>query len=105
MHLLPIHPYPYPYPYILTHSPTASAHPFYLHTYTGSNTVALFQAGGQLPHPPRRMTFKRKTADFTITLKYDDVSMKSLPQGEDNVIGKYTIKVPPAAAGKVQTTC
>ena len=65
---------------------------------SNSSSVTLFQAGAAIVHPPRRMTFKKKVSDFTITLRYDEKAMQVLPEGEDSVIGKFTIKVPPATA-------
>ena len=60
-----------------------------------SSSAQLYESNDELPHKPRRLTFKRKTSDFTITLTYDDAAIADLPEGEDRLIGKYTIKVPP----------
>lgn len=63
------------------------------------SSAAIYTAGDEIPHKPRQLTFKRKTADFVITLTYDDAATAVLPEGEDKVIGKYTIKVPTPVAG------
>jgi heat shock 70kDa protein 4 len=57
-------------------------------------TVALYQRGDELPHKPRRITFRNKTHDFSITCAYDDQSVDILPAGESRFIGKFTVKVP-----------
>jgi hypothetical protein len=57
------------------------------------SSAQLYVAGDEIPHKPRRLTFKKKSSDFTITLMYDDASVAILPEGEDRLIGKYTIKV------------
>jgi len=63
-------------------------------------SAAIYTAGDEIPHKPRQLTFKRKTSDFVITLTYDEAATAVLPEGEDKVIGKYTIKIPnPPAAG------
>jgi heat shock protein 4 len=59
------------------------------------NSVQLYQRNDEVPHKPRRITFRNKTSDFTIALTYDDASIGSvLPAGENKLIGKYTIRVP-----------
>lgn len=63
------------------------------------SSAAIYAAGDEIPHKLRQLTFKRKTSDFVITLTYDDAATAVLPEGEDKVIGKFTIKVPPVAAG------
>ncbi len=63
---------------------------------TTGTTAQLYLAGDELPHRPRRLTLKRKTADFTLTLMYDAASTRILPEGEDRVIGRFTIRVPPS---------
>lgn len=64
------------------------------HTAAKGTSVALYQRGDELPHKPRRITFRNKAADFSITLSYDDASVSTLPAGENKFIGKYTIVVP-----------
>jgi heat shock protein 4 len=64
---------------------------------TGSS-AAIYAHNDEVPHKPRRLTFKRKAADFTITLTYDDAA--ALPAGEERVVGKYTIRVPSSVIEK-----
>lgn len=54
-----------------------------------SSGAQLYQRGDEVPHKPRRLTFRKKTADFTITLTYDGTY-----PGEDKTIGTYLVKVP-----------
>eukprot|EP01038_Epipyxis_sp_PR26KG_P006796 gene6796-9309_t len=63
-------------------------------------TAALYTRGDELPHKPRRLTFKNKTKDFTIEVYYDDQSVSILPPGESRFVTKFTIKIPPAYANK-----
>jgi len=65
------------------------------------SSATLYKRNDELPHKPRRLTFKKKTADFTVTLTYDDSSAgaASLPAGEERVIARYTIKLPAGAQG------
>eukprot|EP01031_Cornospumella_fuschlensis_P026854 gene26854-32453_t len=58
------------------------------------STVPLYQRGDELPHKPRRITFRNKTHDFSITCSYDNESVELLPPGESRHIGKFTIKMP-----------
>jgi heat shock protein 4 len=62
------------------------------------SSAAIYVHNDEVPHKPRRLTFRRKTADFTVTLAYDDAAQ--LPAGEDRVIGKYTIRVPASLVEK-----
>jgi len=66
-------------------------------TSTGENsTVSLYARGDELPHKPRRLTFPKKNADFSIKACYDETAVRSyLPPGEDPTIAFYTVKVPP----------
>lgn len=63
-------------------------------------SVQLYQRNDEIPHKPRRITFRNKTSDFTITLNYDDAAVAFLPPGESRFIARYTIHVPPAYANK-----
>ncbi|RYG67246.1 hypothetical protein EON64_07870 [archaeon] len=58
------------------------------------SSVPLYQRGDELPHKPRRITFRNKSQDFSITCAYDNESAELLPPGESRVIGKFTIKIP-----------
>jgi len=62
----------------------------------GASSAALYTRNDDVPHKPRRLTFRKKSADFSITLSYDDASVEDLPRGEDRVIGRYVIRIPPA---------
>ena len=90
------------------------------------SSAALYAHNDEVPHKPRRLTFKRKSADFVITLAYDEAAVAALPAGmcvcvcvlnpsilivaivvvvaivvgEDRTIGRYTIKVPAALVEK-----
>eukprot|EP01034_Spumella_vulgaris_P024133 gene24133-30443_t len=65
---------------------------------SGSSSVSIYSRNDELPHKPRRLTFKNKTSDFAITLAYDDAAVAHLPKGENRLIGKFTIKIPAAIA-------
>lgn len=41
----------------------------------------------------KRLIFNNKTANFTITLSYDDAAVAILPQGESRLLRKFTIKI------------
>jgi heat shock protein 4 len=60
------------------------------------SSVSIYSRLDDLPHKPRRLTFKNKTSDFAITLAYDDAAVAHLPAGESRLIGKFTIKIPAA---------
>lgn len=49
----------------------------------------LYNRGDELPHKPRRLTFKQKSADFPISLSYD-----SSYSGANKDIASFLIKVP-----------
>lgn len=68
--------------------------PMNIETQSTSQATSLYLAGDEIPRKPRRLTFRKKTSDFSITLRYDNASREKLPQGEDTLIGLYTIKVP-----------
>lgn len=57
-------------------------------------SVALYVRGDDIPHKPRRLTFRNKTTDFSVTLTYDEPSTTFLPTGESKFLSKFTIKVP-----------
>lgn len=57
-------------------------------------SVALYVRGDDIPHKPRRLTFRNKTNDFSVTLTYDEPSTTFLPTGESKFLSKFTIKVP-----------
>lgn len=63
-------------------------------TAASTSRVSLYKRGDEIPHKPRRVTFRNKTQDFTITLQYDDESVELLPPGESRLIGRYTVHVP-----------
>jgi heat shock protein 4 len=56
------------------------------------SSATLYEHNDEVPHKPRRLTFKKKSSDFTVTLAYDDPYR--LPESEDPFIAKYTIKIP-----------
>mmetsp|Transcript_43317 Transcript_43317/g.31630 ORF Transcript_43317/g.31630 Transcript_43317/m.31630 type:complete len:830 (-) Transcript_43317:216-2705(-) len=56
--------------------------------------VSLYKRGDEIPHKPRRITFRNKTSDFAITLQYDDESAEILPPQESRFIGRYTVHIP-----------
>lgn len=58
------------------------------------SSAQIYTRNHDVPHKPRRLTFRRKTSSFTVTLCYDDASVAMLPNGEDTTIAKYTINVP-----------
>lgn len=69
------------------------------------SSVALYSRGDELPHKPRRITFRNKTTDFSITLTYDGDAAALLPPGESTFIGKFTVHIPEGSpAGDVRVT-
>jgi heat shock 70kDa protein 4 len=54
-----------------------------------SKTVAIYARNDELPHKPRRITFRNKTEDFNVSLFYDNAAIAFLPPGESRFIGKY----------------
>ena len=58
-------------------------------------SAAIYHRGDSYPHKPRRLTFKKKSSDFTITLTYDEASKAMLPEGEDRFLASFLVKVPP----------
>lgn len=58
------------------------------------SSAQIYTRNYDVPYKPRRLTFRRKTASFAVTLCYDEASAALLPQGEDMTIAKYTINVP-----------
>lgn len=69
-------------------------------TAAKGTSVHLYQRNDEIPHKPRRITFRNKTSDFVITLSYDDASVAFLPPGESRFIAKYTIRVPATHSDK-----
>lgn len=61
----------------------------------GKGFTKIYSRGFSIPHKARRLNFRKKSADFTITLTYDEEATAMLPPGETNVIATYTIKVSP----------
>lgn len=57
-------------------------------------SVSLYQRGDEVPHKPRRLTFRNKVSDFTVTLSYDDASAALLPEGESRFLSRCTVKIP-----------
>lgn len=66
-------------------------------------SVSMYVRGDEIPHKPRRLTFKNKTSDFTVTLSYDDASLELLPKGESRFVSKFTIKIPAALIAEAKT--
>mmetsp|Transcript_38926 Transcript_38926/g.67368 ORF Transcript_38926/g.67368 Transcript_38926/m.67368 type:complete len:786 (-) Transcript_38926:303-2660(-) len=58
------------------------------------SSVSLYSRNDEVPHKPRRLTFKNKTSDFDITLSYDDAAVAILPVGESRFLSRCTIKIP-----------
>ena len=56
---------------------------------TKSSSAQLYNRNDDIPHIKRRLTFRKKTGDFTVTLSYDG----SYP-GDNKTIAKYLIKIP-----------
>jgi heat shock protein 4 len=61
-----------------------------------TTSVSLYQRGDEVPHKPRRLTFRNKVSDFTVTLSYDEASAAFLPHGESRFLSRCTIKIPPS---------
>ena len=59
-------------------------------------SLSLYSRGDEFPHKPRRMTFPKKASDFTITASYDNGSSEFVNPGNNKVIAKFTIAIPPA---------
>lgn len=69
-------------------------------TAAKGTSVHLYQRNDEVPHKPRRITFRNKTSDFVISLSYDDASAAFLPAGESKFISKHTVRVPTAYSDK-----
>jgi molecular chaperone DnaK (HSP70) len=67
-----------------------------------NNSVSIYQRGDEIPHKPRRLTFKNKTSDFTVTLSYDDAAVAMLPAGESRFLSRSTIKIPASLVSAAQ---
>jgi heat shock 70kDa protein 4 len=61
-----------------------------------SSSAQLYNRNDDVPHKPRRLTFKKKASDFYITLSYDS-TMKNEAHRH---IAKYLIQVPQGSEGK-----
>ena len=61
----------------------------------GGNQAQLYTRNFDVPYKPRRLTFRKKTASFPVTLRYDAEAAALLPPGEDLTIAKYIVKLPP----------
>lgn len=57
-------------------------------------SVSLYSKGDEVPHKPRRLTFKNRTTDFSVTLTYDDSANDILTTPELRFLSKHTIKIP-----------
>jgi len=58
-----------------------------------TSTVPLWSMGGELPNKAKKISFKKQTEDFVITLIYDDSMAAYLPPGESRLLARYTIKM------------
>lgn len=67
-----------------------------------NNSVSIYQRGDEIPHKPRRLTFKNKTSDFSVTLSYDDAAVAMLPAGESRFLSRSTIKIPASVVSASQ---
>lgn len=59
------------------------------------SSADIYKRGDDLPHKPRRLTFRAKSASFSLRLAYDNESAAFLPEGEDRHIAQYSIRIPP----------
>jgi heat shock protein 4 len=62
------------------------------------SSAQIYTRNYDVPYKPRRLTFRKKTAPFAITLSYDEEAQALLPPGEDVIIAKYQVNVPPTPA-------
>jgi heat shock protein 4 len=67
--------------------------------------VQIFSRGDEVPHKPRRLTFRNKNSSFDVTVRYgasavamggDSAASCVLPQGTCRTIGSYRVHVPEA---------
>lgn len=58
------------------------------------SSAQIYTRNFDVPYKPRRLTFRKKTASFAVTLSYDDDAADNLPPGEDRYLAKYTINLP-----------
>jgi hypothetical protein len=58
------------------------------------SSAHLYHRNDDFPHKPRRLTFRKKSADFKVTVAYDAAAAALLPPGEDLTIAEYTVKIP-----------
>ena len=59
-------------------------------------SLTLYSRGDEYPHKPRRMTFPKKSADFSITATYDNGPSEYVNPGNNKFIAKFNIVIPPA---------
>lgn len=68
----------------------------------GMDAVQIFARGDELPHKPRRLTFRNKSSAFDLTARYavsavstgTDGRCNALPAGTNPTIGSYRINLP-----------
>jgi len=70
-----------------------------------TSTVPLWSMGGELPNKAKKISFKKQTEDFVISMVYDDSMAACLPAGESRLLARYTIKMvsAPVAEGSSVT--
>lgn len=69
---------------------------------SGQEAVQIFARGEELPHKPRRLTFRNKNTSFDISVRYalsaiagaGSTSSCVLPEGSHHTIANYRIEVP-----------
>jgi len=70
---------------------------------SNTTSVNLYNRNDEIPHKPRRLTFRNKTSDFSIVLSYDDAAVAMLPAGESRFLSKFTIKLPASVIAAAST--
>jgi len=74
-------------------------------TAATGTSVSLYSRNDEVPHKPRRLTFKNKVSDFSVTLCYDDAAVALLPEGESRFVAKFTVRIPAGSpSGDVRVT-
>lgn len=76
----------------------------------GIEAVQIFSRGDQLPHKPRRLTFRNKKSSFDITVRYgaeaiagsNSSSSSVLPEGSSRTIANYRVEVPESYTATAQ---
>lgn len=69
---------------------------------SGTEAVQIFSRGDELPHKPRRLTFRNKSESFDITVRYGasavgiegNTSSSVLPPGSHHTIASYRVEIP-----------